>query len=121
MDLIAVSIFVAIGRSAHGHSITLTGFLSTAWPFATGLLLGWITPWARRSSSSLAQGVLILSATVGVGMALRVISGQGTAVAFVFVALGFLGAAMVGWRSLVGLHRHARRNDLLKHRTSRVA
>jgi hypothetical protein len=40
-------------------------------------------------------------ATVGIGMVLRVISGQGTAVAFVFVALGFLGAAMLGWRSLV--------------------
>jgi hypothetical protein len=36
--------------------------------------------------------------TVAVGMALRVVSGQGTAVAFVFVALGFLGATMLGWR-----------------------
>ena len=102
MDLIAVLIFVAIGRSAHGHAMTLTGFLSTTWPFATGLLLGWIALWARRSSPlALTQGVLILVATVGVGMALRVISGQGTAVAFVFVALGFLGAAMLGWRSLL--------------------
>lgn len=121
MDLIAMSIFVAIGRSVHGHAMTVTGFLSTAWPFATGLLLGWIIIWARRLSSlSLTQGVLILSATVGVGMVLRAISGQGTAVPFVFVALGFLGAAMLGWRSVIGLHRQARSNDVLKRRTSRV-
>ena len=121
MDLIAISVFVAIGRSVHGHAMTVTGFLSTAWPFATGLLLGWITLWARRSPSfSLMQGVLMLIATVGVGMVLRVISGQGTAVAFVFVALGFLGAAMLGWRSLVGLHRQARSDGVLKRRTSRL-
>jgi ABC-type Na+ efflux pump permease subunit len=31
-------------------------------------------------------------------MTLRVVSGQGTAFAFVLVALGFLGLAMLGWR-----------------------
>jgi hypothetical protein len=45
--------------------------------------------------------------TVVVGMILRVMSGQGTAVAFIVVALGFLGATMVGWRIVVAglLHR----------------
>jgi hypothetical protein len=37
-------------------------------------------------------------------MILRVVAGQGTAVAFVFVTLGFLGVAMLGWRlALTGL------------------
>jgi hypothetical protein len=31
-------------------------------------------------------------------MVLRAVSGQGTAVAFVFVALAFLGLFMLGWR-----------------------
>ena len=43
--------------------------------------------------------------TVVVGMSLRVIAGQGTAVAFVGVALGFLGAIMLGWRLLKRLLR----------------
>jgi hypothetical protein len=31
-------------------------------------------------------------------MILRVLAGQGTAVAFIIVALVFLGGAMIGWR-----------------------
>ena len=38
--------------------------------------------------------------TVVVGMVLRVVSGQGTAVAFVVVALAFLGMELLGWRVL---------------------
>jgi hypothetical protein len=34
-------------------------------------------------------------------MILRVIAGQGTAFAFVLVALGFLGALMLAWRIVV--------------------
>ena len=33
-------------------------------------------------------------------MILRVVAGQGTALAFILVAFGFLGATMVGWRLL---------------------
>jgi hypothetical protein len=35
---------------------------------------------------------------VAFGMVLRVVSGQGTAVAFVGVALAFLGLFLLGWR-----------------------
>jgi hypothetical protein len=39
-------------------------------------------------------------------MVLRVVSGQGTAVAFVVVAFGFLGLTMLGWRLfIVGFRR----------------
>ncbi len=34
-------------------------------------------------------------------MALRVVSGQGTAVAFIAVALAFLGMELLGWRAVV--------------------
>ena len=40
--------------------------------------------------------------TVAVGMLLRVVSGQGTAAAFIVVALAFLGLFMLGWRLLAG-------------------
>jgi hypothetical protein len=38
-------------------------------------------------------------------MALRVVAGQGTALAFVLVALCFLGASMCGWRLVARLVR----------------
>jgi hypothetical protein len=38
--------------------------------------------------------------TVAVGMVLRVLAGQGTAFAFIIVALAFLGLFLLGWRLL---------------------
>lgn len=48
----------------------------------------------------LPTGVIIWIACVVVGMALRVVSGQGTAWAFILVALAFLGIELLGWRFL---------------------
>ena len=48
----------------------------------------------------------------GSGMVLRVVAGQGTAVAFVGVALAFLGLFLLGWRlvfRLSGGYRERRR------------
>ena len=44
-------------------------------------------------------GVVVWLSTVAIGMTLRVIAGQGTAVAFIAVALGFLGLFLLGWRA----------------------
>jgi len=44
------------------------------------------------------SGVAAWLGAVGLGMALRVVAGQGTAVAFIFVALAFLGLFLLGWR-----------------------
>ena len=41
----------------------------------------------------------------GLGMVLRVVAGQGTAVAFVGVALAFLGLFLLGWRLVFRLFR----------------
>jgi uncharacterized membrane protein len=98
-DALAVAVFVAIGRSAHHHVMSWRGFASTVWPFAVGLLVGWVWVLARRQrGSSLGSGVAVWLCTVVVGMLLRVEFGQGTAVAFVAVALGFLGALILGAR-----------------------
>jgi hypothetical protein len=106
LDALVVAVFVAIGRSAHHHVMSWGGFASTAWPFGTGLLIGWTWVLARgRRVSSLASGVVVWLATVAVGMLLRVEFGQGTAVAFVAVALGFLGALMLGARLLARVLR----------------
>ncbi len=42
LDAVAVGLFVGIGRVVHEHGLSLRGFASTAWPFATGLVIGWL-------------------------------------------------------------------------------
>jgi hypothetical protein len=100
-DALVVVAFVVIGRSSHHHAMTWSGFASTTWPFAVGLLIGWAWVLARgKAGSTPASGVVVWLCTVVVGMVLRVEFGQGTAVAFIAVALGFLGVLMLGARVL---------------------
>jgi len=102
LDLVMVLAFVAIGRAAHAHGLAIVGLASTAWPFLAALAAGWLTlAVARRDGMTLSSGLVVWISTVALGMALRVLAGQGTAVAFVFVALGFLGLTMLGWRVVV--------------------
>src|SRR5580704_2221122 len=86
LDVVAIGLFVGIGRSAHDHGLTPEGFVSTGWPFASGLVIGWLVLAAlHRPARSFSGGLTLWVATVAIGMTLRVIAGQGTAVAFVFV------------------------------------
>jgi hypothetical protein len=106
LDLVAVLVFVGIGRSVHAHGLSIGGMASTAWPFLSGLAVGWVAlTLAHRAPASLWSGERVCAATVAVGMVLRVVAGQGTAAAFVVVALCFLGAFMCGWRLLARLRR----------------
>jgi hypothetical protein len=110
VDLLAVLVFVVIGRSVHDHGVDPVGVVSTAWPFAIGVLVGWLVVVALgRSGSSILGGAIVLVCTVGVGMPLRSIAGQGVVVAFVVVALGFLGLFMLGGRAGAAVAQHARR------------
>jgi len=105
-DAAVVLIFVAIGRHTHHHGETFGGLFSTTWPFGVGLLVGWAGVLAaRRCPPSLASGVVIWLSTVAIGMVLRVAAGQGTAVAFIGVALGFLGLFMLGPRVVATRYR----------------
>lgn len=99
LDVLAVLVFVLIGRAAHTKGESLAGIASTSWPFLAALCLGWIvsTAW-RRPTALYRSGVPAVLFTVAFGMAFRVIAGQGTALAFIFVALFFLGFCMLGWR-----------------------
>jgi hypothetical protein len=102
LDLAAVAVFVTIGRAVHTDGLT-------GWPFVSGLAAGWVALSARHlPGTSVADGVLVLVSTVVIGMTLRVVSAQGIAFAFVLVALGFLGAAMIGWRVLFAFFRRPR-------------
>lgn len=99
LDACCVLIFVIIGRASHTKGETLAGIASTAWPFLCGLAAGWAATRAwRRPLAIRPSGLAIWLGTVALGMVVRVVSGQGTAVAFIIVALAFLGLFLLGWR-----------------------
>jgi hypothetical protein len=101
LDCCCVLAFVIIGRARHDAAggLGLSGVASTAWPFLAGLCGGWLAVRAWRRPLVLApSGVGAWLGAAGLGMGLRVAAGQGTAVAFVLVALAFLGLFLLGWR-----------------------
>ena len=99
IDVCCVIVFVAIGRSAHHHGESAGGLASTAWPFLVGLGVGLLVTRAwRRPAAIVPAGIGAWLGTVAVGMLLRVAAGQGTAPAFIAVALCFLGLFLLGWR-----------------------
>jgi hypothetical protein len=102
-DCCCVLLFVIIGRASHTKGESLGGIASTAWPFLAGLAGGWLaTRGWRRPLGLVPAGVGAWLGTVALGMVLRVVSGQGTALAFILVALAFLGLFMLGWRLACG-------------------
>ena len=104
LDVACVLVFVIIGRASHTKGESLGGIASTAWPFLAGLAGGWLAARAwRRPSGLWPAGVGAWLGAVVLGMAFRVVAGQGTAPAFVGVALAFLGLFLLGWRLAVRL------------------
>jgi FtsH-binding integral membrane protein len=91
--------FVAIGRATHHDGESAAGLASTAWPFLAGLAAGLLAArfW-RRPTAIIPAGLGAWLGAVIVGMLLRVAAGQGTAPAFIAVALAFLGLFLLGWR-----------------------
>ena len=101
LDCCCVLAFVIIGRASHVRGESLAGIASTAWPFLAGLAGGWLTARAwRRPFQLWPAGVGAWLGAVALGMVFRVVSGQGTALAFIGVALAFLGLFLLGWRLL---------------------
>ncbi|TDC80462.1 DUF3054 domain-containing protein [Actinomadura sp. 7K507] len=99
VDVCCVLVFVAIGRATHEDAASLTGYLATVWPFLVALGVGWGVSRAWRGAEVLwPVGVVVWATTVAGGMALRALSGDGTAVAFVIVATLFLALTLLGWR-----------------------
>jgi hypothetical protein len=98
-DVCCVLIFVVIGRVNHHAGETLAGVAGTAWPFLAGLAAGELAVRAWRRPLALAPtGAGVWAGTVAGGQFLRVLAGQGTAVAFIVVSVLFLGLFLLGWR-----------------------
>jgi hypothetical protein len=99
IDLLCVVIFVVIGLKAHGHAESLSNISEVAGPFLAGSLLGTVAVWRLGlAATGVRAGLVAAVITVAVGQTLRVLVGQGTAVAFIFVSLSFVILFFVGWR-----------------------
>jgi len=103
LDVACVLAFVAIGRASHHDGESVAGLATVAWPFLAGLALGLLATRAWRRPAAIVPAGLgaWLGAAAG-GMLLRVAAGQGTAPAFIGVALAFLGLFLLGWRAVAG-------------------
>jgi hypothetical protein len=111
LDVCCVLAFVAIGRHTHGYGDSVGGIWHTAWPFLSGLAIGEIAGW-RRAAASWVAAVLAWVGAAGVGMLIRVLAGQGTAVDFIAVTFAFLGLFILGWRIVAMTVRHLRHSRL---------
>jgi hypothetical protein len=114
LDCCGVLAFVLIGRHAHDHCDSPAGVWHTAWPFLAGLAIGVVITRAwRRPLAIVPAGLGAWLGTAVAGMLIRVLAGQGTAAAFIAVALGFLALFLLGWR-LIGrmLRDHSSRSKL---------
>jgi hypothetical protein len=112
-DACCVLVFVAIGRHAHAQSDSIAGVWHTAWPFLAGLAIGLaaVRAWRRPLAISPA-GLGAWLGAAWAGMAIRVLAGQGTAVAFIAVATAFLALFLLGWRVVLVTARHFRHTRL---------
>lgn len=109
IDLVATLVFVLTGRGSHNEDVSIAGLLTTWWPFVVALLLGWMVTVAWKQPFGVVHpGIGIWLVTVIGGMALRALSGQGTAVPFIVVATIALAALLVGWRGIAALMRRRR-------------
>src|SRR5687768_9302606 len=62
-DLVAVIVFVAVGRNSHDESLSASGLLETGWPFAIGVVVGYVgivltrTPLLRLRGGAVVAGL----------------------------------------------------------------
>jgi FtsH-binding integral membrane protein len=104
LDVCCVLAFVAIGRASHHDGESVGGLAAVAWPFLAGLAAGLVAARAwRRPAAIVPAGLGAWLGSVAVGMLLRIVAGQGTALAFIGVALAFLGLFLLGWRAVAAV------------------
>lgn len=99
-DLVAVIVFAAVGRASHAESDGLLGLLTTAAPFAAGLLVAWATPWLRVRPAGLRAGAVVLAGTAVLGLALRAVFLDRLPLSFAIVAVISLAVLLLGWRGV---------------------
>ena len=101
VDVLAVVVFVAIGRRNHDEGTAISGVLSVAAPFLIALIASWVglrtwnEPYTRRSWAA------TWAVTVFVGLLLRrLVFDRGIATPFIIVATITLGVLLAVGRLL---------------------
>jgi peptidoglycan/LPS O-acetylase OafA/YrhL len=109
IDVACVLVFCAVGRRSHDEGLNVAGIATTAWPFLSGTVLGWLLSRAwRRPSALYPTGVVVWLCTVIVGMLLRKVTSAGVAGSFIVVAATVTGLLLLGWRAFAELGRRSR-------------
>lgn len=99
IDVVAVVLFVVIGRKNHDEGSAVSGIIKVAAPFLIALALGWLAARAWKAPMDVGTGVIIWVVTIVAGLILRKVAfSGGTAVPFIIVASLFNLATLVGWR-----------------------
>jgi len=101
MDVVAVLAFCAVGRRSHAEGLTVAGVATTAWPFLSGTVVGWLVSrgW-RRPTAVVPTGVVVWLCTVVVGLLLRKATRAGIPLGFVIVAASVTAVLLLGWRAV---------------------
>ena len=108
IDIACVLMFCAVGRRSHDEGLNVAGIATTAWPFLSGTVLGWLASQAwRRPTAVVPTGVVVWLCTVAVGMLLRKATSVGVAASFVVVASSVTALLLLGWRAVTWLTRRA--------------
>lgn len=95
VDVVAVVLFVAIGRRNHNEGTALSGVLSVAAPFLIALGISWIGLRTWREPFNRASMVATWVITVVIGLLLRrLVFDRGIATSFIIVATITLGVLL---------------------------
>lgn len=95
VDVVAVVVFVAIGRRNHNEGTALSGILGVAAPFLIALGASWIGLRTWREPFNRASLIATWVITVFVGLLLRrLVFDRGIATSFIIVATITLGALL---------------------------
>jgi hypothetical protein len=104
VDIIAVVLFVAIGRRNHDEGTAIDGIATVAAPFLIALVIAWLSSRAWRTPDLMRTSLIVWLVTVFGGLELRhFVFDRGTATPFVIVATLVLGAFIVGGRFILNL------------------
>jgi hypothetical protein len=99
LDLLAIVVFIAVGRDRHEVSWNLEWFFTVWWPLTVGWAVGAL---ATRLYQRGEQTWLRLAGTIVIavllGGLLRTTTGRVAYSVFTVVALAFLSLVTVGWR-----------------------
>ena len=103
-DIVAIVVFVAIGRRNHNEGEAVDAIFTVAAPFLIALVLGWVAARAWRRPMQVETAFVIWPITVALGMVLRnLVFDRGTALPFIIVATVVTGVFLVGWRMLAAV------------------